>query len=222
MQLSPKRFKPSIGFLIALGVLLGVAITGKPALRWAKTTYDGYKAHTTQLTASETQYRRLRTLIQAQQPKGDNPAELATPEKIFQAATSPDLLGRSSQYEPNTNSGKLACARMVNLTLKQALNYEIGANPLYVPSMVESFDGGMGKRLEQPQTKRGDIVIANGTDYQNGLWHIGICATDKCTLVLSNSPVSARFDWLSDANFDGAFDQYPGKSTFYRVIQPTS
>jgi hypothetical protein len=223
MHPNPKYLRPSSGFLMALGVLLIAAIVAKPTARWARATYDTYKASTTELTASESEYRYLLKMIQAQQP-GQTldqpvPPELAVSEKIFRSAISPNLLGRSSQYEPNTSSGKLACARMVNLTLKSALSYEIGANPLYVPSVVAALDGGEGQRLEQSQTKRGDIAIANGTDYETGLWHIGICASDKCTLVLSNSPVTTRFNWLSDAKFDGAFDQYPGKTTFYRVIQ---
>lgn len=109
---------------------------------------------------------------------------------------------------------------MVNKVVQKALNYQIGQNPLYVPSMVEALDGGIGQRLEQNQTKRGDLAIAKGTDYERGLWHIGICANDRCTLVLSNSPFTSRFDWLSDINFEGAFDQYPGKTTFYRVMIP--
>jgi hypothetical protein len=223
MNPSQQRFRPSGGFLIALAVLLVSAIAAKPAAKWARATYDNYKASTTQLTASDEDYRRLLKMIQAQQPgqRLEQPiaTEFAVSEKIFQAAISPELLGRDSQYEPNTSSGKLACARMVNLVLKKALNYEIGANTLYVPSIVEALDRGTGKRLDQSQTKRGDIAIANGTDYEKGLWHIGICANDKCTLVLSNSPFVTRFNWLSDANFDGAFDQYPGRTTFYRVIQ---
>ncbi len=223
MGLSQKRWQPSLGFLITFGVLLGIAIAGRPTVRWARATYDEYKANTTQLTASEPDYRRLLLSIQSQQPgqRLDQPVspEFAISEQIFRAAIAPDLLGRSSQYEPNTSGGKLACARMVNRVLQNALNHEIGTNPLYVPSMVGALDRGSGKRLEQGQTKRGDIAIANGTDYEKGLWHIGICATEQCTLVLSNSPFTSRFDWLSNANFDGAFDQYPGKTTFYRVRQ---
>ena len=139
----------------------------------------------------------------------------------IKSAIDPDLLGRSSQYEPNTINGKLACAWMVNKVIKKALNYQIGKNLLYVPSLVESLDNGTGRRIDQYETRRGDIAIANGTDYQEGLWHIGICANDKCNLVLSNSPFTTQFNWLSDAKFDGAFDKYPGKTIFYRVIKGT-
>lgn len=64
---------------------------------------------------------------------------------------------------------------------------------------------------------RGDLAISNGTDYEEGQWHVGICANDGCELVLSNSPFSSSFGWLTNANFDGAFEQYPGETTFYRM-----
>ena len=223
MSLRPEKIKPSVEFLVTVGVLLVIAIVGKPTARWAKATYDACKANTTILTASDTEYRRLLAIIQSQQPgqtlNQPIPVKFAIPEKIFQAAISPDLLGRSSQYEPHTSNGKLACAWMVNMAVKKALNYQIGQNLLYVPSVVEALDGGIGHRVEQRHTRRGDIAVANGTDYEKGLWHIGICANDKCTLILSNSPFTTRFEWLSDASFDGAFDDYPGKTTFYRVIK---
>ena len=66
-----------------------------------------------------------------------------------------------------------------------------------------------------------NAAISNGTDYTNGLWHIGICMNAGCHLVLSNSPFKSEFSWLTDADFDGAFDQYPGETTFYRIVQPS-
>jgi hypothetical protein len=223
MRINRKSFKPSQGFFVASCVIAIVLIAGKPTARLLKEKYDLYKANTTTLTASETEYQRLKSIIQAQQPRQplDQPiaSEFAIPERIFQAAIDPDLLGRSSQYEPNTSNGKLACAWMVNKVLKKALNYQIGQNLLYVPSMVEELDRGTGRRIKQSEARRGDLAIANGTDYENGLWHIGICANEQCQLVLSNSPFTTQFNWLSDANFEGAFDQYPGKTTFYRVVK---
>jgi hypothetical protein len=218
-----KPFTVSRSFLVVLGVLGVMTIGFKPALKLGREAYDKYKANTTTLTMPESEYQQLLRTIQAQQPKQtleqSGSQEFGISEKIFQAAIAPDLLGRISQYEPNTSGGTLACAAMVNKVLKKALNTTIGENTLYVPSMVEAFDRGQGKRLEQSQTRRGDIAIANGTDYENGLWHIGICMTDRCNLVLSNSPESLKFNWLSDANFDGAFDHNPGKTTFYRVTR---
>ncbi|MBW4521999.1 MAG: hypothetical protein KME16_20145 [Scytolyngbya sp. HA4215-MV1] len=214
---------PSPPFLVTICVLFLLSIVGKPIAQWTEATYDAYQADHAILTASDTRYRRLLKLIQAQQPgqtlSRSVPAALAIPEQIFQTAISRDLLGRSSRYEPNTSHGKLACARMVNRVVQKAFNYQIGQNPLYVPSVVQALEGGVGRRIEQGQTRRGDIAIANGTDYAKGLWHIGICVTDRCTLVLSNSPFTSRFAWLSDANFDGAFEQHPGKTTFYRVVK---
>ena len=58
---------------------------------------------------------------------------------------------------------------MVNKVIKKALSYQTGKNLLYVPSLVESLDNGTGRRIDQYETRRGDIAIANGTDYQEGL-----------------------------------------------------
>jgi hypothetical protein len=216
-----KYFKLRRSLLVTLGILGVVTIGLKPVLKLAREVYDNHQASTKTLTSPESEYQQLLKTIQAQQPKKtleqSGPPEFAISEMIFQAAIAPDLLGRISQYEPNTSGGTLACAAMVNKVFQKALNRKIGSNTLYVPSMVEAFDRGQGKRIEQSQTRRGDIAIANGTDYENGLWHIGICMSDRCGLVLSNSPETLKFNWLSDANFDGAFDHNPGKTTFYRV-----
>jgi hypothetical protein len=220
-----KLAKPSTPFLIALVFLLAGSLIGKPILRWVTAQYDAYKASTITLTASASEYQKLLETIRVAQPgqtlKQPVPAEFLISEKIFQAAIAPDMLGRSSQYEPYTSNGKLACAWMVNKVLEKALNAHLGQNRLYVPSIVEDLDRGAGKRIAQTQTRRGDIAISNGTNYEKGLWHIGICANPTCTLVLSNSPFTSRFAWLSDANFDGAFAHYPGETTFYRVTRLT-
>jgi hypothetical protein len=221
LESKPKP-KVSRGFLVTLGILAVIAVVGKPAAQWAKSQYDAYKASNTDLTANDAKYKEILAVIQANQPNNSlksftNDSSVIS-EKIFQSALSRDLLGRSSLYEPNTNNGKLACARMVNMVLARALGHQIGQNPLYVPSMVADLDSNQGKRIEQAQTIRGDIAIANGTDYTQGQWHIGICMSNGCRLVLSNSPFKSEFSWLTDANFEGAFDHYPGKTTFYRII----
>jgi hypothetical protein len=221
------RPKVSRGFLITVGILAILAVVGKPVLQWGKVQYDAYKASTTDLTASEPKYQELLKVIQAnQRPNSRTNSgninaknDLSNPEKIFQTALSRDLLGRSSLYEPNTSNGKLACARMVNMVLDRALGYQIGQNTLYVPSIVADLDKGQGKRIDQKQAVRGDIAIANGTDYTNGQWHIGICMNYGCSLILSNSPFQSEFSWLTGTTFEGAFDQYPGKTTFYRILQ---
>ncbi len=229
-ELLPKsitRPKVSRGFLITVGFLAILAVVGKPVLQWGKVQYDAYKASTTDLKASETKYQELLKVIQANQRSNsgrnsgntDTKNDLNTPEKIFQTALSRDLLGRSSLYEPNTSNGKLACARMVNMVLDRALGYQVGQNTLYVPSIVADLDQGRGRRIDQQQAVRGDIAIANGTDYTNGQWHIGICMNDGCSLILSNSPFQSEFSWLTGTTFEGAFDQYSGKTTFYRILQ---
>ncbi len=221
MQLSSKPWRPSRSFVVMVAVLLGAAIARKPTLRFFKAQYDSYKGRTTTLTATDAEHQQLLRQIQAQQPKQtldlQRGNQFPLSEKVFQAALSPELLGRSSRYEPYTHNGKLACAWMVNMVLQEAMGDRIGQNPLFVPSMVASLDAGMGQKLAQAETKRGDLAIANGTDYEEGQWHVGICANDGCDLVLSNSPFSSRFSWLTNANFDGAFEQYPGETTFYRI-----
>ncbi len=69
MSINWKSFKPSQGFFVALCVITIVAIAGKPTARLLKEKYDSYKATTTTLTASETEYQRLKSIIQAQQPR---------------------------------------------------------------------------------------------------------------------------------------------------------
>ncbi len=227
MDKSDTQSKPkprlSRGFLTTLGILSVLVVVGKPLTNWGKAQYEAYQASNTILTASEAKYKKLFNVIQANQPPNslNNPNNNRSKisEKIFQAALLPDILGRSSRYEPYTSNGKLACARMVNMVIDRALGYQVGQNTLYVPSIVEDLDNGKGKRIDQTQTIRGDIAIANGTDYTNGLWHIGICMNDSCTLILSNSPFESEFSWLTNSNFDGAFDRYSGKTTFYRIVQ---
>jgi hypothetical protein len=220
--ISKPKPKLSRGFLVTVGIIAVLAMIGKPMLKWGKLQYNAYKASTTILTASDAKYQELVKVIQANQLNRSLIAPtnngLAISEQIFQTALSRDLLGRSSQYEPNTNDGKLACARMVNMVIENALGYQVGQNPLYVPSIVEDLDLNRGKRIEQKQALRGDIAIANGTDYKNGQWHIGICMNDGCGLILSNSPFESEFSWLTSPNFDGAFDHYAGKTTFYKIV----
>jgi hypothetical protein len=219
----PQLTKPFLnkGFLLTIGILAVVAVVARPLTRWGKAQYDAYKNSTTNLIASPNLHKEILATIQSSQTSKAiaraNANSNSASEKTFQAALLPDILGRSSRYEPYTSNGRLACARMVNMVLDRALGYQFGQNTLFVPSIVEDLDRGKGKRLEQQETIRGDIAISNGTDYTNGQWHIGICMTDGCNLVLSNSPFKSEFSWLTNANFDGAFDQYPGKTTFYRI-----
>jgi hypothetical protein len=222
------RYSISKGFLITLGILLPLAVMGKPASRWLKAQYDVYRGSTRSVTATPAMYRQLLAEIRQKQPDQQLTPKL-TPrlssqedisERIFQAAIAPELLGRSSEFEPYTHNGRLACAVMVNRAIQGAVGRTIGQNPLYVPSIVAELDGGRGKRIAQAQTKRGDLAISNGTDYERGLWHIGICVNDGCRVVLSNSPTETQFNWLSDSNFEGAFAHYPGETTFYRLVQP--
>ncbi|MEB3292787.1 MAG: hypothetical protein VKJ24_06480 [Synechococcales bacterium] len=221
-MINSRKFAIRPVFGLALVAMVPLVIWGRPVGRWLKAQYDGYRGSQITLTADPSTYQQLLQQIRQQQPKQQLTIAPSPPthlsERIFQAAIAPDLLGRSSEFEPYTHNGKLACAVMVNRAIHPALGRSIGDNPLYVPSMVASLDRGQGQRLTQAQTQRGDLAISNGTDYANGLWHIGICMNEGCQMVLSNSPSAVKFNWLSDANFDGAFAHFPGETTFYRVL----
>ena len=109
------------GFLVTLGILAVIAAIARPSARWVKAQYDTHRANNTSLTASENKYKELLQSIEANQPNksvktlSTNGSTIS--EKIFQTALLPDILGRSSRYEPYTSNGTLACARMVNMAI---------------------------------------------------------------------------------------------------------
>ncbi|MBD1864237.1 MULTISPECIES: glycoside hydrolase family 19 protein [Trichocoleus] len=130
------------------------------------------------------------------------------PQKIYQAALSNK--GRSSAAGPG--GGNVACAWCVNkYAIAPAGLKPIGSNTDYVPSMVEALDGGRGKKVDPSQAVPGDIWISYD------MAHVGICTTQGCTRVLSNSSSRAAFAW-EDARSE--VDSYYGGSTqaIYRVV----
>lgn len=143
-----KQLWPSKGFILALALLGVGAIATKPTLRWFKAQYDISQGRKVVLTATAAEHQQLLAQIQAQQSRQRLALQRADDaplsEQIFQAALSPELLGRSSRYEPYTHNGKLACVWMVNMVLSEVLGERVGANPLFVPSMVEELDSGRG------------------------------------------------------------------------------
>lgn len=130
------------------------------------------------------------------------------PQKIYQAAIA--AKGKSTANGPG--GGNVACAFAVNnFCVIPAGLKPIGSNTNYVPSMVEALDGGRGKKVDSSQAVPGDIWISYD------MAHVGICTTQGCTRVLSNSSSRAAFAW-EDAR--GEVDSYYGGSTqaIYRVV----
>lgn len=130
------------------------------------------------------------------------------PQKIYQAAIA--AKGKSSAAGPG--GGNVACAYCVNnFCVIPAGLKPIGSNPNYVPSVVEALDGGRGKKIDASQAVPGDIWISND------MAHIGICTTQGCTRVLSNSSSRAAFAW-EDARSE--VDSYYGgpAQAIYRVV----
>ena len=127
------------------------------------------------------------------------------------ASTAKQLYGMNTSAGPD--GGANACAWTVNKVLANAGIRPLGANPNYVPSVVDDLRAGRGQTVAAAQAKAGDIIIAKDQR------HIGICSKDGCSEVLSNSSSRAAFRWKSSRTFDGAYDQYGGSEEIYRVTQ---
>lgn len=116
------------------------------------------------------------------------------------------LRGMSTADGPD--GGNNACAWTVNKVMQDAGISPLGANPNYVPAVLDALKQGRGQLVSRESAKAGDLVVANGEA------HIGIGLTDCCSRVLSNSSSRACFVWESDTDFDG---YYGGQSTIYRL-----
>jgi hypothetical protein len=142
---------------------------------------------------------------------GKVPSQAATGlnAKITNAAK--QLFGMNTSAGPD--GGANACAWTVNKVLAEAGIRSLGANPNYVPSVVNDLKAGRGQKVSAAQAKAGDIIIAKDQR------HIGICLKDGCSEVLSNSSSRASFRWKSNRTFDGIYDQYGGSEEIYRVTK---
>jgi len=101
------------------------------------------------------------------------------------------------------DGGQNACAWAVNAIIRNATGGVIGpANTVYCPTIYDwCMQPGNAVRVDPSQAQPGDIVIANDAR------HIGVAIGNG--QVLSNSSSRAAFSWVSDMNFDGAYDHYP-------------
>jgi RHS repeat-associated protein len=118
---------------------------------------------------------------------------------------------RGSSTTAGPSGGRKACAWSVNNVLRNAGLGVIGKNSNLVNSVEADLLAGRGTLiLDSSNARAGDIAIMPGQ-------HIGICITDGCTRVLSNSSSKATFKWESGTNFDGAYGK-DATSRIYRVV----
>lgn len=130
-------------------------------------------------------------------------------QRIFQAAQA--AKGRSTASGPG--GGNVACAWAVNnFCIIPAGLSALGDNPNVVPSVEQALQSGRGQSLSRSQAGPGDIWISPGTA------HVGICMTNGCTRVLSNSSSRATFAWEDEIdNVNAEYDS--GSETLYRVVR---
>jgi hypothetical protein len=140
-------------------------------------------------------------------PDAGSPRESGKARSIYQ--TTQRMQDFSTADSPT--GGNVACAWAVNEVLYKAIGKRIGDNPNYVPSVQAALANGQGVEIPASQARPGDLAIAK--DMQ----HIGICTANGCSQILSNSSSHYRFSWRSDSNFNGSYDQYRGKTRYYRV-----
>lgn len=142
---------------------------------------------------------------------GKDPSQAATGLNAKIADAAKQLFGMNTSAGPD--GGANACAWTINNVLAKAGIRPLGANPNYVPSVVDDLKTGRGQKVLAAQAKAGDIIIAKDQR------HIGICLKDGCSEVLSNSSSRASFRWKSSRTFDGVYDQYGGSEEIYRVTK---
>jgi len=163
-------------------------------------------------------------------PPSPKPSPTATPQsasaRILTAALK--YVGFITRNIPNTGHGAVACAYMVNRILSDAISRTYG-DGYSVASLVQALDADTADvtklGTDASLAKKGDIVVMDGTDYANALnqavpdaqGHIGICMTDGCTEILSNSTGQRKFmNNFHDSNM-GLPASEP--ATFYHINQ---
>eukprot|EP00762_Andalucia_godoyi_P007928 ANDGO_01209.mRNA.1 hypothetical protein len=110
--------------------------------------------------------------------------------------------GHSTADGPD--GGVEACAWAVNNILTNAGIRKLGSNPDYVPSVVDALKGGRGSAIDPRNAVAGDLAVACNEA------HIGICASDGCGTIDSNSSSQRCFCWsASYADFSSYFGCAP-------------
>lgn len=116
---------------------------------------------------------------------------------IFEAAK--QMQGFDTSGGPE--GGTQACAWSVDHVLAKA-----GIQPMrsdWVPTWSDKFRAGRGSQVKPSEAQPGDIIISKAQA------HIGICMTNGCTQVLSNSSSRGSFNWVSNGQFDGFYNSHP-------------
>jgi hypothetical protein len=105
----------------------------------------------------------------------------------------------------------------VNEVLKHAGIDILGPiNPLFVPILKADLKAGRGIEISQAEAKPGDITLVDNGNYTQ---HIGICMSNGCTQVLSNSSSNASFTYFDIPGFPKVPAYRVLKPEFYRVTQ---
>lgn len=116
---------------------------------------------------------------------------------------------------PGTDDGYNACAASVNHVLQDAGITPLAGGSYYVPDVQNALANGRGVLVPASDAQPGDIAIAAGTAHGGG-YHIGIVTGSN--EVTSNSSSRGTWNWVSDLNFDGAYDN-KGQTLVYRIVR---
>jgi hypothetical protein len=139
------------------------------------------------------------------------------PARLLAAARKAKDDKRSSRRGPG--GGNVACAWAVNLFVVLPAGLEnIGdakgqdGVTVAVKSMTRALEGGRGIKVTREQAVAGDIWISPREA------HVGICLTDKCSRVVSNSSSRAAFVWEQDIDGKNRFYGGGPEHGIYRVV----
>jgi hypothetical protein len=95
---------------------------------------------------------------------------------------------------PGTQNGNVGCAAAVNEIVKQSTGKPVGGG-LSTAAMDAALQSGRGTAISSATAKAGDIIISptksfDSTTGGSVTGHVGICLTDGCTSIGSNSSSS--------------------------------
>jgi len=105
-----------------------------------------------------------------------------------------------------TGPGSCACAYVVNIILASKGVRPLGVRPDFVPDLEADLQSGRGVLVPFGQAQPGDIVV------ENSQGHIGICFSQGCGSVISNSSHDHTFTAITGP---GIFESTNGR--IYRL-----
>lgn len=127
------------------------------------------------------------------------------PDRIADAMRA--YIGHSTADGPG--GGTLACAWAVNNIMSNAGLRKIGDNPDNVSSVAAALRGSRGTPVSRANAVAGDIAVACGEG------HIGICSSNQCDTIESNSSSRRCFCWGD--SFSGFSTYFGCPPSLYRV-----